>query len=190
MTARLLVPLALLAAATPAAQAQSASYEIDRAHTYVTWEVNHQNTSTLRGRFDKTSGRITLNLAARSGRAEITVDMGSISSGLAAFNEHLKQDGWLGAVKFPDATFVGDRFVFAGDKLAAVEGQLTFMGKSLPLTLKAQRFGCYSHPKHKKMFCGGDFEAVMQRSLWGSTAGLPGEPDTVKLVIQVEAAQL
>ena len=34
---------------------------------------------------------------------------------------------------------------------------------------------------------GGDFETTIQRSQWGSTYGLPGIPDNVRLIVQVEA---
>jgi polyisoprenoid-binding protein YceI len=35
--------------------------------------------------------------------------------------------------------------------------------------------------------CGGDFETTIQRSQWGMGYGIPGIPDAVRLVIQVEA---
>ena len=46
----------------------------------MTFEAKHFGTSTNRGRFDKTSGSITLDTAAKTGRAEITVDMASINT--------------------------------------------------------------------------------------------------------------
>jgi len=39
-------------------QAQAASYAIDPAHTYVTFEIGHFGTSTNRGRFDKKEGKV------------------------------------------------------------------------------------------------------------------------------------
>jgi len=53
--------------------------------------------------------------------------------------------------------------------------------------LKASRFNCYDNPFFKREVCGGDFETTIQRSLWGSTYGLPGIPDNIRLVVQVEA---
>jgi polyisoprenoid-binding protein YceI len=53
--------------------------------------------------------------------------------------------------------------------------------------LKATRFNCFMHPALKREVCGGDFETTIQRSLWGSTYGLPGIPDNVRLLVQVEA---
>ena len=41
----------------------------------------------------------------------------------------------------------------------------------------------------KREVCGGDFEATLQRSAYGMTYGLPGIPDTIRLVIQIEAVR-
>ena len=58
----------LTAAAVPsAAWAESANYQIDPTHTFVTWEAKHFGTSTSRGRFDKKSGMITYDKAAKTG---------------------------------------------------------------------------------------------------------------------------
>jgi polyisoprenoid-binding protein YceI len=35
--------------------------------------------------------------------------------------------------------------------------------------------------------CGGDFEATISRSAWGINWGLPRFPDSVRLLLQVEA---
>ena len=69
-----------------------------------------------------------------------------------------------------------------------MEGALTMVGKTQPLTLKANQFNCYTSPIFKREVCGGDFEATLQRSQWGINYGLPMvAPDNVRLVVQVEA---
>jgi len=73
-----------------AVSSQAATYAIDPAHTYVTFEIGHFGTSTNRGRFDKKEGSIELDRAAKSAKVEITVDTTSINTGFAAFDKHLK----------------------------------------------------------------------------------------------------
>ena len=81
-----------------------------------------------------------------------------------------------------------NKFNFAGDKVTSVEGTLTLLGKSNPVTLQAKQFNCYTNPMFKREVCGGDFEATIQRSHWGLGYGLPVvAPDSVRLLIQVEA---
>ena len=171
-----------------AAQASSPPYTIEPTHTFVTFEVSHFGTSFNRGRWDRKEGTVQFDRAARTGRVELTIDMGSINSGVAQFDSHLKSKDFFNAAEFPTARFVGEKFVFNGDKVAAVEGTLTMLGKSNPVTLKANQFNCYTNPIFKREVCGGDFEATIQRSQWGITYGMPVvAPDSVRLLIQVEA---
>ena len=171
-----------------AAQASSPPYTIEPTHTFVTFEVSHFGTSFNRGRWDRKEGTVQFDRAARTGRVELTIDMGSINSGVAQFDGHLKSKDFFNAAEFPTARFVGEKFVFNGDKVAAVEGTLTMLGKSNPVTLKANQFNCYTNPIFKREVCGGDFEATLQRSQWGINFGLPMvAPDNVRLVVQVEA---
>lgn len=181
---------ALALAAAGLAQAESASYAIDPTHTFATFEIGHFGTSTNRGRFDKKAGSVTLDKAAKTGKVEITLDMTSINSGTAAFDKHLQSDDLFAAAKFPTAKFVGDKFVFNGDKVAEVSGTLTLKDKTNPVTLKATNFNCYQSPMLKREVCGGDFEATIDRSQWGVDYGLNwGFPKQVKLIIQVEAVR-
>ena len=187
-----LTPLAVAAtllAAASLAQAEAVTYAVEPMHTYVTFEVRHFATSTNRGRFDKKEGSITLDRAAKTGRADITIDTASISSGLPLFDSHLRGDNFLRVKDFPTAKFVGDKFTFDGDKVSAVTGTLTLLGKTQPITLNATHFNCYDNPMLKREVCGGDFEATLQRSAYGMSYGLPGIPDSVKLVIQIEAVR-
>lgn len=191
MSQKTLIAIAatVLTAATGAAHAQSATYAVDPTHTFVTFEARHFGTSTNRGRFDKKSGTITLDRAAKTGRAEITLDTGSISTGVGPFDGHLKSKDFFNAAEHPTATFVGEKFSFSGDKVSAVEGKLTMLGKTHPVTLTASNFNCYENPMLKREVCGGDFETTIQRSQWGMVYGLPGIPDSVRLLIQVEAVK-
>ncbi len=179
---------ALTAATLSAAvQAAPATYAIDPTHTFVTFEVKHFGTSTNRGRFDKKSGSVTLDVAAKTGKADITIETGSINTGTAPFDGHLKSKDFFNAEAFPTATFVGDKFTFDGDKVTEVAGTLTLLGKSGPVVLKAQNFNCYENPRLKREVCGGDFETTFSRSAYGMSFAVPAIPDAVKLIIQIEA---
>lgn len=180
---------ALLAAAT-ASHAEPVTYAIDPTHTFATFEIGHMGTSTLRGRFDKKEGSVTIDRAARTGKVELTIDTTSISTGTPSFDTHLKSKDFFDVAQFPTAKFVGDRFTFEGDKVTAVAGTLTMLGKPVPVTLKAVRFNCYQHPMLKREVCGGDFETTLQRSQWGMRYGIDrGAPEDVRLLVQVEAVK-
>lgn len=169
--------------------AQTAIYKVDPTHTYATWEAKHFGTSTSHGHWDKTEGEISLDKAAKTGKAEITIDMATINTGVAPFNSHLKSDAFFDVANHPTAKFVGDKFKFEGDKVTEVAGTMTIRGKSNPAVMKAVSFNCYDHPALKREVCGGDFETVIKRSLYGVNWGLSNlvTTDDVKVSIQVEA---
>jgi polyisoprenoid-binding protein YceI len=172
-----------------AAQAQSTTYAIEPTHTFVTFEAKHFGTSTSRGRFDKKEGTVTIDPTAKTGKVEITIDMASINTGIGPFDGHLKSKDFFNVDQFASAKFVGDKFEFDGTKVKSVTGELTLLGKTLPVTLTAETYGCYDHPRLKVQVCGGDFFTTIQRSQWGMGYGIPFVPDSVKLVIQVEAVK-
>ncbi|MEN9384398.1 MAG: hypothetical protein RL323_1541 [Pseudomonadota bacterium] len=182
--------LSVLAAATllSLGTAHAADYAIDPTHTFVTFEIGHFGTTTNRGRFDKKEGSVQFDRAAKTGKVDITFDVASVNSGTPMFDKHLQSAEILNAAQFPKARFVSDKFVFNGDKVAEVQGQFTLMGKTAPLTLKASQFNCYDNPMLKREVCGGDFDAVLDRTVHGVNYGVDwGFPKNVRLVVQVEA---
>lgn len=177
-------------AASGLAQAEVTTYNIDPTHTFVTFEARHFNTSTLRGRFDRKEGAVTLDRQAKTGKAEITIDATSVSTGVGPLDGHLKGKDFFNVGETPSVKFVGDKFAFTGDKVSAVSGSLTMLGKTLPVTLTATHFNCYTNPLLKAEVCGGDFETTIARSQWGMEYGVSkGLPDQIRLLIQVEAVK-
>ena len=178
-----------LAAASGLTHAQSATYAVEPTHTFVNFEAKHFGTSTLRGRFDKKEGTIAFDKTAKTGKADITIDVTSVSTGVAPLDGHLKSKDFFNAAEHPTARFVGDKFSFDGAKVTSVAGSLTFNGKTNPVTLTATNFNCYDNPMLKREVCGGDFETTLTRSQFGVMYGLPGIPDNIRLLIQIEAVK-
>ncbi len=179
---------AVLTTALASAHAESATYAIDPTHTFVSFEANHFGTSTLRGRFDRKEGSVALDKAGKSGKADITIDTTSVSTGVPALDTHLKSKDFFNAAEFGTAKFSADKFAFNGDKVSELTGTLTLLGKTQPVTLKASNFNCYTSPLLKREVCGGDFETTIARSSYGMPYGLNyGLPDNIRLLIQIEA---
>ncbi|MEP7056539.1 MAG: YceI family protein [Caldimonas sp.] len=177
---------ATLAAAATGVAAEPATFVIDPGHTIVTFEALHFNTSTQRGRIQGKEGTVVVDRAAKTGKADITLDMTSLSTASQALEGTLKGERMFNVAQNPTAHFVGDNFGFDGDKLASVSGTLTIVGKSQPATLKALRFNCYENAQLKRETCGGDFETTIQRSLYGLGFASGVTPDNIRLLIQVE----
>jgi polyisoprenoid-binding protein YceI len=170
-----------------AVMAEPATFTIDPAHSVVTFEVLHFGTSTHRGRFQTKEGSVVLDRAAKTGKADITVDVSTVSISSPSLEGFLKGERAFNVAQNPAARFVGDTFTFDGAKVASVSGTMTILGKSQPATLKAIRFNCYENGQLKREVCGGDFETTIQRSQFGLGFASSVAPDDVHLLIQVEA---
>lgn len=183
MPPRKLIACIALASA-PALAADN--YVVDPMHTYPSLEFSHMGISTWRGRFNRTSGKVTLDRAARTGTTEIRVDVTSIDFGLPAMKDFALTGDWLDPQRFPEMSYKG-ALVFDGDKPSAVDGQLTLRGVTKPLRLRITNFGCLEHPMLKREVCGADAEGEMNRADYGMTLYSDGEAGRIRLRIQVEA---
>ena len=179
---------ALMAGASLPAIAAPDNYTIDPTHTYPSLEFSHMGLSVWRGKFNKSSGKIVLDRAAKSGTVEVTIDVSSISFGLAAMDEKARSDDFFDTVKFPTATYQG-KVKFVGDAPKAVEGQITIRGVTRPAMLSINIFNCMPHPMLKKEVCGADAEGELNWSEFGMKMSRYGQGDAgkVHLRIQVEA---
>ena len=167
------------------------AYAIDPTHTSVTFEVAHFGTSTHRGRFERAQGEVQLAEPGNGGRVEIRIATASVSTGVAALDGRLRSADFLDAEAFPAAIFIAEGLAFKGGAVSEVAGQLTLRGKTLPLTLKASHFNCYVSPLLVRQVCGGDFEATLQLVQWGMDRDSKfGLPDSIRLLVQIEAAKL
>jgi polyisoprenoid-binding protein YceI len=177
-----------VAAACAPAHAEPATYALDPGHSSVSWETLHMNTSSHHGRFQIKEGTVSVDKAAKTGKADVTIDMASLSGPVKSLEGSLRSERGFNVAAFPTARFVSDGFAFDNDnKVASVPGTLTLLGKSLPVTLQAVRFNCYTHPMIQRETCGGDFETTISRSGFGVNISPQGAADNVKLLIQVEA---
>lgn len=170
------------------AQAAPANYEIDPDHTYATFAIDHHGASVNRARFDDVSGSVRFDKEAGTGAIDITIQVASVYSGSRGFDEHLRAPDLFDAGQYPTLRFVSDRLVFEGERLVEVPGQLTLLGQTHPVTLKALQFRCYDNQRAKTEACGGDFEAVVDRTLWGMDYLVQaGMPKTVRIGATIEA---
>lgn len=170
------------------ALAQVETYVIDSTHTFPSFEISHLGFSTQRGRFNSTSGKIMLDMAAKSGSVEVAIDTNSIDTGLEALEKVLRDPDWFAVAQHPAMTFRGDRLRFDGDRLVGVDGSLTLRGVTKPVSLKVEHFRCAMHPLRKKPACGADASTTLSRSEFGMVkfpAPIVGEE--VKIAIQIEA---
>jgi polyisoprenoid-binding protein YceI len=177
--------LALVLAAMPAVLPAADHYVIDPEHTYPSIEFAHMGLSTWRGKFNRTTGRISIDRAARTGSVEVSVDTASINFGLPRMEDKARGEDAFDVVKFPVATYRGT-LQFVGDEPKSVEGELTLLGVTRPVRLSIESMRCMPHPLSKKEVCGADAVGELDWRDFGMRIGRSGAT-RVRLLIQVEA---
>ena len=181
LTASLFIALASHAVAAPV------TYQVDPTHTYPRFSYSLFELSTQLSSFRKTTGTVTFDAVAKSGQADITIDMTTVNTGLDEFDGHLRAEDFLDTAKFPTATFKSTRVLFDGDKPSSIEGQLTIKGITKPVTLTVTSFTAMEHPMVKKPAIGANAYTVIKRSEFGAGKYAPYVGDDVRIDIALEA---
>jgi len=183
-------PALAVAAALAALPAVAADvYVIDPVHSQPQWIARHIGFSNQHGNFGKATGKITLDRAAKKGSVDVSIDATSIRTYDARLDAIVKGERFFNVEKFPTITYKSTNVTFDGDKVASVDGELTMLGVTRPVTLKVSDFACGEQAFNKKPMCGAEATATIKRSEFGMTNGLNiGNPaDDIRLIIPIEA---
>ena len=184
---RFAAALVLAAAAATPALAAPETYIVDGTHSFPRFSYSHFGYSTQLSRFNKTTGKVVFDKAARTGAVDIVIDAKSVDTGYSTFNEHIQGEDFLDTAKYPSATFKSTRVVFDGDKPSAVEGNLTIKGVTRPVTLTVTSFQAMPHPMLKKDAIGANAYTVVKRSEFNAGKHAPYVGDEVRIDVAIEA---
>jgi len=176
-----------------ATQTAVRTYQIDQAHSEVTFQVRHLITK-VRGRFSDFDGQITFD-ADQPAHSSVTftIQAASIDTNQADRDAHLRSADFFKVDEFPALTFVSSAVKPIGTEGFDVTGTLTIRGVSKTITLPVANLGTAKDPwgNEKLAF---ETETTINRKDYGlnwnaalETGGfLVG--DEVKISISLQAA--
>jgi polyisoprenoid-binding protein YceI len=128
--------LVAVALSPAAALAAPTAWEVDPSHSQVGFAVKHLVVSTVRGEFEKYSGKIQLDdQDVAKSSVEATIDVNSIDTKVADRDAHLKSADFFDAANHPAITFKSTRVEKVGKDKLKVRGDLTLRGVTKPVTL-------------------------------------------------------
>jgi len=167
------------------------TYNVDPDHTHPTFDVDHfGGLSVWRGNFKKTTGKVTLDTAAKTGTVDVIIDTATIDFAHDKLNEHVSGPEMLNVAQFPTAEYKGTLGGFTNGAPTTVSGNLTLHGVTKPVTLKINSFKCMQNPMSKKDVCGADASGTFNRADFGVNYGQQyGFNQDVNLHIQVEGVK-
>lgn len=180
--------LFLLAGLSGAALAAPVSYQIDPTHTFPSFEADHMGVSVWRGKFNTSSGKVTLDKEAGYGMVDIGIDPASIDFGHDALNKWAAGADLFDVAKYGLARYKGKLTGFKDGAPTQLQGELTLHGVTKPVNLQIKSFKCIPHPMLKRELCGADAYGSFKRDEFGMGAGKEyGFKMDVELRIQAEA---
>ena len=181
----------ILATVAAAAGAAPATYNIDPEHTYPAFEADHMGgLSVWRGKFNHTTGKVVLDVAAKTGQIDVTVDVASIDFGHDKLNEHALGADMFDVAQHPVATYTGRISKWDGDRPIEVDGEFTLKGVTRPLKLAIDSFLCKPNPMTRRETCGADASATFQRDAFGVDYGKDfGFKMDTRILISIEAVK-
>lgn len=191
---------ALLASACFAcvtAHAQPAPlYELDPVETHARFEAKFLGVITVRGKFNRTTGRLfhdPLRTDAES-RAndsiEAEIDAATLDAHVAnphTTNEILRGPDFFNVEKFPTIAFKSSRFNWHDDKLKSIDGRLTLLGVTKPVTLTVEKSGCTPAGNGKRARCVADAFVRVKRAEFGMKAWSKSVGNDVKIIVELVA---
>ncbi len=128
------LPPGIACGVADASLAPAGTYGLDSQHAAVIARVSHIGYSFSIFRFDKVKGSLTWDPTAPA-KSSVTamVETGTVATNVAGFGAEIS-DKFLGAKANPTATFTSTAFRQTDATHGQVDGTLTLMGKTAPMT--------------------------------------------------------
>jgi polyisoprenoid-binding protein YceI len=182
------IVVAAIAAIVAVSATAEETYVLDPSHSKPTFEARHIGYTTQFGSFGAVKGSVVLDRAARKASVEVTIDATSVRTFDARLDAIVKGERFFNVDKYPTIYFRSTGATFDGDRLVSVDGELTMIGVTRPVTLKVVSFICGENPFNKKAMCGCDAVASIKRSDWGMTTnvqtGAPADEITIRIPVE------
>lgn len=120
-------------------------YEIDPVHTRVSFMVPHFVISLVEGRFDDVKGDFTLSEPFSASKANVTVQIESIDTGVKQRDDDLRSKNFFEVSKYPTMTFVAKSFTGTPHSCKVV-GDLTIKDVTKEVTFDGKYTGVVTDP--------------------------------------------
>lgn len=162
------------------------SFVLDPGHTFPSFEIRHHGVSLMRGKFNRSQGRVLLDPAGSGSRIEVSVDATSGDTGHDGLNQKLLGSNFFNAAQFPEIRFDSAEVAFKEGRPVSAIGNLTMLGVTRPVVLEIRDYACTLQFLTRRPLCGADVHTSIKRSDFGMNYGIPLIADEVKLAIEVE----
>ncbi|MDJ0781951.1 MAG: YceI family protein [Desulfosarcinaceae bacterium] len=181
-----LLLLTLLSTAFVGAAAGAEKLDMDAAHSYIYFQVEHLGLANSFGRFNDITGSITFDEAAPANSKFIfSVAAASVDTGNQKRDTHLRSADFFNVEKHPTITFESQSVKQTGPNRFEVTGEMTLLGTSRSVTTEVVQTGSGEDP-WGNFRRGFESTFTIKRSDYGMNHLLKAVGDEVVLTVSVE----
>jgi polyisoprenoid-binding protein YceI len=195
-TTAVFVSMAQAALAQDTAGIPAQTFRLDPSHSSVTFEINHIGLTEYTAGFDTIAATLFLDPAdPATARLSAQIEVGSLDLPAPpdGFADQMLGPAWLNMAAYPVITYESETVTLTGEDTARIDGTLTLLGTSAPVTLLARFGGSYAAGRIEPFArIGFSASGTFDRSDFGMTIGLPpdgstlGVGDAITVRIQAE----
>jgi polyisoprenoid-binding protein YceI len=118
------------------------TWQLDPAHSEVTFRVRHLMVATVSGRFTRFSSVVeSEGNDITTADIEFTVETDSVDTHMPDRDAHLRSDDFFNAEKFPVMRFTGRGLQKTGNNEYRLDGELTVRDITKPISLRVEYAG-------------------------------------------------
>ncbi|CAI8863528.1 protein YceI [Pseudomonas sp. IT-347P] len=180
-----------IGSAVLSANVMAADYVVDKEgqHAFVDFKISHLGYSYITGTFKDIDGKFSFDAAKpEDSKIEFNVNTASVFTNHAERDKHIASDDFLNASKFGKATFVSTSVKSTGANTADVTGDLTLLGVTKPVVVKATFLGEGKDPWGGYR-AGFEGTTTIKRSDFGKQKDLGPKSDAVELYVSFEGVK-
>jgi len=169
----------------------AADYVVDKEgqHAFVDFKISHLGYSYITGTFKDIDGKFSFDAAKpEDSKIEFNVNTASVFTNHAERDKHIASADFLNASKFGKATFVSTSVKSTGANTADVTGDLTLLGVTKPVVVKATFLGEGKDPWGGYR-AGFEGTTTIKRSDFGKQKDLGPKSDAVELYVSFEGVK-
>jgi polyisoprenoid-binding protein YceI len=186
--------LALLTQLASAGPGAADKWVVDKTSSAIHFTYDHFGLARKTGRYMDLDGRLDFSPTdPERGVVEVSIKAKALSTGVAELDRLLLSSDFFDEARFPTITFKSTSVRQTGAKTGDINGELTLLGVTKPVTLNATWNFTGEHPLATinaayagKWVAGFSAKTVISRSHWGMSRGIPLLSDAIEIAIEME----
>ena len=163
------------------------AYQLDPDHASLHFKVDHLGFSMVVGRFDKMEASLEFDAKKPAdAKLDVLIKTASLNINPEALLEELQGGSWFDVETYPEARFTSQKITVLGPDSGKVEGTLTLLGETKPVTLDVEFNGGGNNLLTGAYTLGFKATGTIKRSEFGIDTFVPAIGDEVQLEIHAE----